>query len=233
MNMPENNPSKPRRRRHYLTSICELIKANEKYPYKYISNLKYSEKTYKAFRNAMQSRSAMSLDLFVHSLTFRAEMINSGFLSLTEQNNYLCAMALTRMMIDTFLIAWAGVICKDRDKFLYDFQNGKPINRLTDSEGNQLTQGFLVKNYAEVDPLVKEIYQNGNDYIHPSHVFQEESVNLTGGISLQSYQQHDAPEELKRLTVRHMVIANNALCDALLHLVRIKHGDEPEKSTTE
>lgn len=212
------------RKKEYMDYINDLVKINEKYPYTYISNLKYSEKTYQAFRNAMEIKSATPIDLFVHSITFRAEAINSGYLALVEQGNYLCAMALIRMQVDNFLTAWAGLACKDRDKFFVYYNSGKPINKLTDKDNNNLTQGYIVNSYAEVDPLIREIYKDGNDYIHPSHVFQEESVDLTSGIRMLSYKDYECSEELKKEAKKHMLVANNVLANILCRWVQLKHG---------
>lgn len=214
------------RRQYYADYIYELIRANERYAYTYISNLNYSEKTYQAFRNAMEIRSATPIDRFVHSLTFRAEAINNGYVALTEQGNYLCAMALTRMQIDNFIIAWAGLACKDRDKFYTYYDSGKPINQLEDHKKNKLTQGYIIKSYADIDPLVKEIYENGNEYIHPSHVIQEASIDLTNGIQMLSYKEYQCPDSLKREAKKHMMIANNVLCNILCRWVLLKHGKD-------
>ncbi len=214
----------PYRRRNYADYINELVMANERYAYTYISNLSYSEKTYQAFRNAMEITSATPIDLFVHSITFRAEAINNGYQALTEGGNYLCAIALIRMQLDNFLIAWAGLACKNRDEFYVAYQSGKPINKLTDKDGKFLTQNFIVNSYAEIDPLVKEIYQNGNDFIHPSHIFQEQSIDLTNGIGMRSYKEYECPEPMKREAKKHMMIANNLLCNILCRWVQLKHG---------
>lgn len=208
----------------YMDGIRDLVRINERYPYTYISNLRYSEKTYNTFRKAMEITSATPIDLFVHSITFRAEAINNGYQALTESGNYLCAIALIRMQLDNFLIAWAGLACKNRDEFYVAYQSGKPINKLTDKEGNRLTQNFIVNSYAEIDPLVKEIYQNGNDFIHPSHIFMEHSIDLTNGIRMQSYKEYECPEPMKREAKIHMMIANNLLCNILCRWVQLKHG---------
>lgn len=221
------------RRRNYADYINELVMANERYAYTYISNLSYSEKTYQAFRNAMEITSATPIDLFVHSITFRAEAINNGYQALTEGGNYLCAIALIRMQLDNFLIAWAGLACKNRDEFYVAYQSGKPINKLTDKEGNRLTQNFIVNSYAEIDPLVKEIYKNGNDFIHPSHIFQEQSIDLTNGIRMRSYKEYECPEPMKREAKKHMMIANNLLCNILCRWVQLKHGVDLGISKTE
>lgn len=208
----------------YMDGIRDLVRINERYPYTYISNLRYSEKTYNTFREAMEITSATPIDLFVHSITFRAEAINNGYQALTESGNYLCAIALIRMQLDNFLIAWAGLACKNRDEFYVAYQSGKPINKLTDKEGKLLTQNFIVNSYAEIDPLVKEIYQNGNDFIHPSHIFMEHSIDLTNGIRMQSYKEYETPEPMKREAKKHMMIANNLLCNILCRWVQLKHG---------
>lgn len=216
------------RKKNYMDYIYALVKANEKYPYTFISNLKYSENMFQAFRNAMETKSATPIDLFVHSITFRSEAINNGYTALTEQGNYLCAMALIRMQIDNFLLAWAGLAAKDREKFFLYYNTGKPINKLTDKDGNYLTQGFIVKTYSEVDPLVSEIYKEGNDYVHPSHIFQEESIDLTNRVQLLSYKNHECSEETKMAAKRHMLIANNILANCLVRWVKLKHGIETD-----
>lgn len=216
-------------KKHYTDYIEELIKSNEKYNYKYLARLRYSERTYQAFCNAMETQWATPIDLFVHSLIFRAEAINDGFDTLIKQGNYLCANAMVRMQVDNLLIAWAGLACKNRDKFFEYYNSGKPINRLTDHDGNLLTQGYIVKSYAKIDPRIMHIYNAASDYIHPSHRTQKDSTDLNNHIQLLSYKEYQ-PQPYEGICGERgdnaMVRANNALCNLLYRWVLLKHGKD-------
>ncbi|HBX0033523.1 TPA: hypothetical protein MFX75_23805 [Klebsiella pneumoniae] len=55
----------------------------------------------------------------------RSCALTSGFKSMLEAKNSLCALALVRMQLDNSLRLYAGFFSKDRMKFSKDVLNGK------------------------------------------------------------------------------------------------------------
>lgn len=178
---------------------------------------------YDSIRKAMETISATPIDLFVHGLTYRAEAINKGYVTLTKGGNYICAIALIRMQLDNAVMAMAGLLANNQDIFFLTYNSGKPINRLSDPNGNSLTQGFIVRQLAESDPRIKEIFYDGSEYIHASRVTQDASINLTSGLQLMNYENYTTPEPIRKKAHADMILANNILIDVLVKWVKLKH----------
>lgn len=190
----------------------------------YMNKIEQSASLYSAIRKAMETKEETLIDNFVHSITFRAEVLNSGFKTLLESGNYLCASSLTRMQADSILTCLAGLACNDRDKFFRVYnevpeESGKVkvLNQLKDKHGNQLTNNYLIKVF-EGDPLFSEVFRKGNKYIHPTKVFQDASK---GFIAYKDY--HSTQEEISHIE-ETMIYLNNILANVLVRWILLKHG---------
>lgn len=190
----------------------------------YMDKIVQSGRLYAAIRRAMEMKEDTRIDNFVHSITFRAEVLNRGFYTLFQNGNYLCAAPLIRMQADNILTCLAGLACNDREKF-YRVYNEEPeasgaikkLNQLKDSKGNQLTSKFLTEIYAKGDPLFREVFTEGNKYIHPSKVFQDASKGY------KPYREYKcSPEEIKNFEGA-MIYVNNILANVLVRWILLKH----------
>lgn len=210
-------------------TLEDLIKAHEHSKYMFMSLMNESDKLYRMLRIAMHTYSYTDKDLFFHGITFRAESINHAFMTLTKEDNYLAAMPLVRMQIDNFLTVVASLLVSDFNKFYKAYTNGKATNRLKDKEGNLLSNGFIVKKLAESYPIIKEIYENGNYYVHPSHVTHYEAVKITEeNIELLTFKEYQNTYELKSTSYKQMLASNNALAYALYQYIKEKRAIKKE-----
>lgn len=178
---------------------------------------------YGSLRKSLNSTSATPLDQFVNAMCFRAEAVNEGFLTLAKAGNFLTACSMIRLQLDSALICLAGLKAKNQFEFFVAFNSGTPINKLKDQEGNLLTQNYLAKSFE--NPEIKEIFDNGNKYVHPSRLFQDESIDLTDGLRLMNYREYQAPEKIRKEAYRQMLIANNLLAKYLHEWIKIKNPE--------
>lgn len=203
-------------------SIEELLARNDG---QYITFLKERSNSnlYGALRKSLNATSATPLDQFVNAMCFRAEAVNEGFITLAKAGNFLSACSMIRLQLDSALICLAGLKAKNQFEFFVAFNSGTPINKLKDQEGNLLTQNYLVKSFD--NPEIKAIFDNGNRYVHPSRLFQDESIDLTDGLRLMDYREYQVPDKIRKEAYRQMVIANNLLAKYLHEWIKIKNSD--------
>ncbi len=107
------------------------------------------------------------------AVTKRAMSISRGFVDLTRNNNFLCAAALVRLQLDCSLRFYGVLHTSDPNLATKDFLGGKRIDRMKDSDGEQLRDGYLAKKLSEKHPWVKSVYDQASAYIHlsPTHMF--------------------------------------------------------------
>lgn len=205
----------------YETLEERLVRKNGQYMS--FLNEETSSGLYGLLRRSLNTISGTPLDQFVNAMCFRAEAVNEGFLTLAKAGNFLTACSMIRLQLDSALICLAGLKAKNQFEFFVAFNSGTPINKLKDADGNLLTQGYLSKSFD--DPIVKEIFDNGNRFVHPSRLFQDESIDLTDGLKLLNYGEYKTPESIRKEAYRQMLIANNLLAKFIHEWIKIKNPD--------
>ena len=125
-------------------------------------------------------------DMFVMPILNRMAEINDAFNELTRPNNYnyLGAVPLVRLQIDTLLYTYAGTLVDDFIEFLKCFMAGDKWTKLKDREGNELKESYLVDKLCqlyETDEF-KRIYKETSEYMHLSnnHLFMTLGKTETG-----------------------------------------------------
>lgn len=114
----------------------------------------------------------MSQDIFVNAILHRISSVNEAFNELTsDEFNYIGAVPLIRLQIDTLLYCYAGSLVEDFNVFLECFLSGRKWTNLKDREGNELSEKYLLQKLSEIyksEGLTK-IYKETSDYIHLSN----------------------------------------------------------------
>ena len=107
-------------------------------------------------------------DLFVLPLLNRSIKLLEGFLLLTKEKNYLCAIPLIRLQLDNSLRFHAANLVSKPQEVFDAFLNGKPINQLKTKSGQRLSDGFLASSLNKLFPGVKKLYTDTSGYVHLS-----------------------------------------------------------------
>ncbi|HEX4765389.1 MAG TPA: hypothetical protein VH414_03835 [Lichenihabitans sp.] len=119
-------------------------------------------------------------NMFGWGIAGRASAMTSGFRSMIEQKNSLCALPLLRMQLDNVLRLYAGFFATDHIDFCTKIFRGDRIDRMKSFDGHRMTDKFLVKRVAVQNPWMTRVYETTSGYIHLSgkpiqHVIREES----------------------------------------------------------
>ena len=124
-------------------------------------------------------------DMFVMPILNRMAEINDAFNELTRPDNYnyLGAVPLVRLQIDTLLYTYAGTLVDDFIEFLKCFMAGDKWTKLKDREGKELKESYLVDKLCQLYKTdeFKRIYKGASDFIHLSnnHLFTTIWTNET------------------------------------------------------
>ena len=113
--------------------------------------------------------------LFMTSAIDRAMNINRGFITLTKDDNYSCAIPLMRLMIDNCLRFWAISLVDDRHEYIRVWGSGEKIRFMKDRNGNKLTDKFLSESFALLYRGVDKTYNDACAFVH----FSEQNLYIT------------------------------------------------------
>ena len=178
-----------------------------------------------------------TLDLMASAIANRAIALNQGFTILVQENNYLCALPLIRMQLDNCLRFYATCLVKDYNDFYLYYGSGKPICNYIDSDGNKLTDGYLVRCLEKKFSGVQKLYKETSAYIHLSeqHLYAIAKVNKQDtksrkvNISVGNYDIFT--ETQKRTFIQYMISVNHLVLKCLMswcnekeYLKTINHG---------
>ena len=106
----------------------------------------------------------------------RASALSSGFRSMVDQRNSLCALPIVRMQLDTALRLYAGFFVSDHQAFCNEIIQGKQIDRIKADDGEFMRDRYLVERIAKRNPWVTEVYKTTSGYIHFSFRHIQEAV---------------------------------------------------------
>ena len=114
----------------------------------------------------MARKSLTNACLFGFGIVSRALAVCSGFRSMVQQQNSLCALPLVRMHLDTVLRLYAGFWVGDHQTFCLEVLKGVQINRMKDANGLPMTDKALVEKLAIRNPWIPNVYKRTSGYIH-------------------------------------------------------------------
>jgi hypothetical protein len=119
--------------------------------------------------------------LFGMGVGRRAIALSSGFRTMVEQRNSLCAMPMVRMQLDTAIRFYAAFFVVDHQQFSRDVLNGKQINQMKSKEGFKMHDKYLVERVAAINPWMTDVYKASSGYIHFSHRHIQEAIRMGEG----------------------------------------------------
>lgn len=158
-------------------------------------------------------------NMFMLSLVNRAMSINRGFLTLTDSDNYLCAIPLLRMQTDNCLRFYALSIVEERDSFIKSWLDGGKISDYRVKDSNQkMTDRYLVQQLEYKYQNVTGIYDSSCSYVHFSRenfLNTMYSVDDSNKIHGRIDGRDRIPKNVKFNINQCMVYVNNILIDLI------------------
>ena len=163
----------------------------------------------------------MTCFVFLSCVIDRAMNINRGFITLTKDNNYACAIPLMRMMIDNCLRLWGITIVDDAQMYIKQWSNGEKISDLRDKSGKKLTDSYLSEKFSNYYQGIDKTYKDACRFVH----FSEQSLYMTAKkgdsertISLEINGYDSFSEEVKQNINKWMLYFNNILIDLIRNI---------------
>ena len=137
---------------------------------KYINSIEKSKDYYISLALEYSGLFETRLDyfVFVNCVINRAMNINRGFISLTKDNNYTCAIPLMRMMIDNCLRLWGITLVDNTHDYIRVWINGEKIASLKAKNGKKLTDSYLSKEFDILYHGIDKTYKNACAFVHLS-----------------------------------------------------------------
>jgi len=120
-----------------------------------------------------------AMDVLAASVLDRSLSLLRGFCDLAEARNYVAAAPLLRVQLDNCLRFYASSCVEDPNAFFHRVLEGTPIRDLKDSEGNRMTDAYLVGKLSVQYPWIQTLYGEMSGYVHLS----EKQFWHTWGIS--------------------------------------------------
>jgi hypothetical protein len=114
------------------------------------------------------------LDLVALGALNRSAALCSGFRSLVEARNFICAASILRLQLDTALRFYAAFLVTEPHAFASAVLKGTPVRKLKDRTGTLMHDRHLVSCLSLQHPWVAKVYETTSGYIHLSeqHIFQ-------------------------------------------------------------
>lgn len=146
-----------------------------------MKNLERADNEIKELFIQMQGKDFGYDFLLAIGIARRSCALTSGFKSMLEAKNSLCALALVRMQLDNSLRLYAGFFSKDRIKFSKDVLNGKIISKMKADDNQPMTDNYLARRVSTKNPWVINVYKKTSGYIHFSEEHIKEALRHNGG----------------------------------------------------
>jgi len=162
------------------------------------------------------------MDFLANGAVKRALALSSGFRSMIESKNMVCAGALLRLQVDTALRVYAAYIVAAPHEFASAVLRGAKVSDLKDRDGNQMHDAYLVKRLAKEENCdwLPRVYRETSGYVHLSgkHIFstftKAEDEGPTIHMKISAVDEH-LPSEIYEEAVDAFIAATELLAKYL------------------
>ncbi len=121
------------------------------------------------------------MDFLVAGALNRTRANAKAFSELIRGRNLVIAGALLRLQIDTALRVSAAFLVNDQHDFAMRILRGERVDRMTDRNGNRLTDKSLVLALNPDFPWLERVYEKTSGYIHLSRTHIHHVINNVQG----------------------------------------------------
>ncbi|TYZ08937.1 hypothetical protein FY528_12035 [Hymenobacter lutimineralis] len=124
-------------------------------------------------KQMVEGQDLFPLDILANAVLNRSLALINGFIVLAEADNYLAAIHLIRLHLDSFLRFAAAWQVDQPHEFALKVLDGEPIRQLKDRTGTKMTDAYLVGIFSKDYPWIKSVYDTTSGYIHLSdkHIY--------------------------------------------------------------
>lgn len=153
----------------------------------------------------------------------RSLSLASGMGAMVRAKNMTCSRALLRMHLDTVSRLLAYSYVDNPEAVARAVIGGTPLKKVKSSDGNWLSDGYLIRRLSETHSWVERVYQATSGYIHFSERQFFDSIQKLGGDEDRTFELRisDADENFPEFSWAEAVACFNDLTGILrstLHL---------------
>lgn len=119
--------------------------------------------------NVTAGKGFYQFDLFFIPLLNKSLNLNTGYINLVENGNFITAGALVRIQLDNLLRIYAPTIIDiNVDEFASQILGGKKLNTFKDRFGQPLRDYYLAEQLSKNEGYewVNKVYHDGHQYVH-------------------------------------------------------------------
>jgi hypothetical protein len=126
------------------------------------------------------------LDLLAQAAFKRSMSLCAGFACLVRSKNYLSAVTLVRMQLDTCLRFFGAFIVDHPHDFADRILKGVPVRKMRDRSGNLMTDRYLVETLGKKYEWMPRVYEATSGFVHLSerHMFAIWEPSQEGGFGV-------------------------------------------------
>lgn len=166
------------------------------------------------------------MDLLAVGALNRSKAQISGFRTMLEARNMICAGALLRLQLDTALRFFASFIVDEPHTFALDILAGKQVRDLHSHDGKRMTDAYLVRRLGATHEWVPRVYERTSGYVHLSsnHLMSAIFPNEDAKGKVERRFTMKVSDEDKPLPEEIYIEAADAFCAATDILLKYVHG---------
>lgn len=119
----------------------------------------------------LESNNIYKVDLLVMAVINRSMSNIDGFCVMLNQGNFMVAVSIIRLQLDTLLRFFSFHLLQDPEGLAQKAINGKRLDQIIDSSQKTMSDNYLINMFIEKNPeatWVKSVYKETCGFIHLS-----------------------------------------------------------------
>ena len=160
-------------------------------------------------------------DALIFAVLDRSLSLINGFDLLISNGGYAPAVALVRMQLDSVLRLYGVITSGDAHSTAQKVMAGTPLRKITDKNGERMTDKHLVTKFKAHSPWVDELYDHCSGFIHLSsnHIAYFLFRGEPTADGRQAFAIGDEDEHISENAKRRLANAFNSATKGLIELV--------------
>jgi hypothetical protein len=156
-------------------------------------------------------------NIFLSCVLDRALSVNRGYITLTDSNNYFCAVTMLRMQIENCIRLYGITLVDDACKYITSWMSGDRICKFQDTATNKsLSDSYIASILDKQYKNIAAMYKEACSFVHFSERQLYDTANVKSGtrtINIKVSEDDKLKEEEKHNIDRCMLYINNILID--------------------
>lgn len=168
------------------------------------------------------SNTHFQYNIFLSCILDRALSVNRGYMALTENNNYFCAVAMLRMQIENCTRLYGMMLVDDASKYILGWMSGDKISKFKDVDTRKpLSDSYIASVLDKQYKNIAAMYKEACSFVHFSERQLYDTAKVVSGtrtVNLKVSEEDMLKDEEKQNIDRCMLNVNNILIDIVKNI---------------